>query len=105
VKYGSLGNGSIDHLSGQIQYAFDSVGAMLPLIRSGLFVPAKTPKRAVDGLHDETIVVLSVPEVRKTLADRSINRVGNASDEFRAEISAKTAKNRELAVRIGIKAG
>jgi len=170
VNYGSLGNASINHLtgellnitlgidaahvpykggapmatdlmSGQIQFAFDSVGAMLPHIKAGkvkaiavtdtqrvsalpnvpttaeagypqvntgvwmgLFVPAKTPKSVIDAVHAETIAVLSAPDVRKALNDRSINPVGNSSEAFRNEIAAETAKKRELAARIGIKA-
>ena len=169
VNYGSLGNASINHLTGellnisagidavhvpykggapmmtdlmggQIQYAFDSVGATLPLIKSGkvkaiaitdtqrapalptvpttaeagfpqvatgvwmgLFVPAKTPKNVVDALHAETIQVLNNPDVRKALADRSINPIGNSAEEFKSEIQVETQKKRDLAARIGIK--
>lgn len=70
----------------------------------GLFVPAKTPKSVIDAVHAETIAVLSAPDVRKALNDRSINPVGNSSEAFRNEIAAETAKKRELAARIGIKA-
>lgn len=170
VNYGSLGTASINHLSGellnmtlgidsvhvpykggapmatdlmsgQIQYAFDSVGAMLPLIKSGkvkaiavtdtqrvpslpdvpttaeagypqvntgvwmgLFVPAKTPRNIVDALNAETVAILKMPEVRKSLGDRSINPVGNSSEAFRNEIAVETTKKRDLAARIGIKA-
>ena len=130
-----------DLMGGQIQYAFDSVGATLPLIKGGkvkaiavtdtqrqaalpnvpttaeagypqvntgvwmgLFVPAKTPKPVIDALHAETIAVLNTPEVRKALGDRSINPVGNSSDAFKKEIEVETAKKRELAAKIGIKA-
>ena len=169
VNYGSLGTASINHLTGellnitagidavhvpykggapmmtdlmggQIQYAFDSVGATLPLIKSGkvkaiaitdtqrapalpnvpttaeagypqvatgvwmgLFVPAKTPKNVVDALHAETVQVLNAPDVRKALADRSINPIGNSSEAFKNEIQVETQKKRELAARIGIK--
>ena len=169
VSYGSLGVASINHVTGellkmtlgidavhvpykggapmatdlvggQIQYAFDSVGAMLPYIKGGkvkaiaitgaqrdpalpnvpttaeagypevntgvwmgLFVPAKTPKPIVDALHDDTVAILNTPEVRKSLGDRAINVVANASDAFRTEIATETANKRELAARIGIK--
>jgi len=169
VSYGSLGVASINHVTGellkmtlgidavhvpykggapmatdlvggQIQYAFDSVGAMLPYIKGGkvkaiaitgaqrdpalpnvpttaeagypevntgvwmgLFVPAKTPKPIVDALHDDTVAILNTPEVRKSLADRAINVVANASEAFRTEIATETANKRELAARIGIK--
>jgi len=169
VNYGSLGTASINHLTGellnitagidavhvpykggapmmtdlmggQIQYAFDSVGATLPLIKSGkvkaiaitdtqrapalpnvpttaeagypqvatgvwmgLFVPAKTPKNVVDALHAETVQVLNAPDVRKALADRSINPIGNSAEAFKNEIQVETQKKRELAARIGIK--
>ena len=169
VNYGSLGNASINHLTGellnitagidavhvpykggapmmtdlmggQIQYAFDSVGATLPLIKGGkvkaiaitdtqraaalpsvpttaeagypqvatgvwmgLFVPAKTPKSVVDALHAETVQILNMPEVRKALADRSINPIGNSAEAFKSEIQVETQKKRDLAARIGIK--
>jgi len=69
----------------------------------GLFVPAKTPKPIVDALHDDTVAILNTPEVRKSLADRAINVVANASEAFRTEIATETANKRELAARIGIK--
>jgi len=170
VNFGSLGNASINHLTGEllnitagidathvpykggapmmtdliggeIQFAFDSVGATLPLIRSGkvkalavtdtqraaalpdvpttaeagypavvtgvwmgLFAPAKTPKKVLDVVYDESIRVLNSPDVRKQLADRSIQPVGNTPEEFRQHIEAETKKKRDLAARIGIKA-
>src|SRR6185436_1696353 len=31
----------------------------------GLYVPAKTPRRVIDMLHDQTVKVIQIPEVRE----------------------------------------
>ncbi|HZP87901.1 MAG TPA: tripartite tricarboxylate transporter substrate binding protein [Burkholderiales bacterium] len=141
VAYKGAAPMATDLIGGRIQYAFDSVGAMLPLIKSGkvkpiavtdtqrvpelpntptmaesgypqvntgvwmgLFVPAKTPKNVVDAIHAQTVAILNAPDVRKALAERSINVVANGSEAFKTEIAVETAKKRALAERIGIKA-
>lgn len=170
LNYGSTGNGTINHLTGemlklaagidathvpykggapmmtdlaggQIEFAFDSYGSMQPLIQAGkvkplavtgqqrlptlpsvpttaeagypavlsgvwigVFVPAKTPKNMVNVLHAESVRALNTPRMRKALEDRAMQPVGNTPEEYRKLIQAETAKKREIAARVGIKA-
>ena len=170
LNYGSLGNGTINHLTGElfkltagidavhvpykggapmmtdlvgggVHFAFDSLGSTLPLIQAGkikplavtgqqrlgpianvpttaeagypavvtdvwmgLFVPAKTPRNIVNTVHAEAVRTLHGPVMRKALEDRAIQPVGNTPEEFRNIIQVETAKKRQLAARVGIKA-
>jgi len=170
VNYGSTGNGTINHLTGelfkfaagidavhvpykggapmmtdlaggQIDFAFDSFGSMQPLIQAGkvkplavtgqqrlapianvpttaeagfpavvsdvwigVFVPAKTPKNIVNVLYAESVRALNTPKMRKALDDRAMQPVGNTPEEYRNLIQVETAKKREIAARVGIKA-
>lgn len=170
LNYGSTGNGTINHLTGelfkfsagidavhvpykggapmmtdlaggQIDFAFDSYGSMQPLIQAGkvkplavtgpqrlapianvpttaeagfpdvvsgvwigVFVPAKTPTNIVNVLYNESLRALNTPRMRKALEDRAMQPVGNTPEEYRKLIQAETAKKREIAARVGIKA-
>ena len=170
LNYGSLGTGTINHLTGElfkitagieathvpykggspmltdlvgggIHFAFDSLGSAQPLIQAGkikplavtgqsrltaianvpttaeagypavvtdvwmgLFVPAKTPRNIVNTVHAEAVRTLHGPVMRKALEDRAIQPVGNTPEEFRNIIQVETAKKRQLAARVGIKA-
>lgn len=170
LNYGSTGNGTINHLTGelfklaagiaaehvpykggapmltdlaggQIDFAFDSFGSMQPLIQSGkikplaitgpqrlapiasvptaaeagfpdvvsgvwigVFVPAKTPNNIVGALYAESLRALNTPRMRKGLEDRAMQPVGNTPEDYRKLIQEETARKREIAARVGIKA-
>jgi tripartite-type tricarboxylate transporter receptor subunit TctC len=70
----------------------------------GVFVPAKTPKTIVNLLYAESLRALNTPKMRKALDDRAMQPVGNTPEEYRNLIQVETAKKRQIAARVGIKA-
>jgi tripartite-type tricarboxylate transporter receptor subunit TctC len=59
---------------------------------NGLFAPAKTPPEIITRLHQATVKVLALPEVRDKLAAQGAESVGNTSEEFRAYVRAEIDK-------------
>jgi tripartite-type tricarboxylate transporter receptor subunit TctC len=70
----------------------------------GVFVPAKTPKSVVSAIYTESVRALNTPRMRKALDDRAMQPVGNTPEEYRKLIQVETAKKRDIAARVGIKA-
>ena len=56
----------------------------------GLLAPSGTPQEVIDKIHDETVKVMALPEVRKQFADLGIEAVGNTPAEFAAIIKKET---------------
>src|SRR5437764_3944519 len=66
----------------------------------GLFLPAGSPREAVQRLYTDTTKILDDPEVRqKQLIDKGYDVVGSSPEEFAAYIKKDSAA-RERAVRI-----
>jgi tripartite-type tricarboxylate transporter receptor subunit TctC len=66
----------------------------------GFFVPAGSPKEAVDRLHRDTKKILDEPEFRqKQLIDKGYDVVGSSPAEFAAYIKTDS-QNRARAVKI-----
>ena len=57
----------------------------------GLLVPAKTPQRVVKTLHDETLKVLQLPDVREHISRQGLEIATKGPREFAAHIKAETA--------------
>jgi tripartite-type tricarboxylate transporter receptor subunit TctC len=71
----------------------------------GLLAPAGTPKDVLDKLHDETVKVLAMPEVRKKFDDLGLAPVGNTPAEFAAIIKKETPEWAKVIRDAGIKLG
>ncbi len=59
---------------------------------NGLFAPAKTPPGIVARLHQASVRVLAMPEVREKFAAQGADPVGNTPEEFRAYVRAEIDK-------------
>ena len=58
----------------------------------GFFVPAKTPRDALDAIHRETVKALNAPEVRERLAAIGVEIVGSTPGEFDARFRDDLAR-------------
>jgi tripartite-type tricarboxylate transporter receptor subunit TctC len=71
----------------------------------GLLAPAGTPKDVVDKLHDETVKVLGMPEVRKKFDELGLEPIGNTPAEFAAIIRKETPEWAKVIKDAGIQLG
>ncbi len=71
----------------------------------GLLAPAGTPKDVLDKLHNETVKVLAMPEVRKKFDGLGLEIVGNTPAEFAAVIRKETPEWAKVIRDAGIKLG
>ncbi|HEY1475149.1 MAG TPA: tripartite tricarboxylate transporter substrate binding protein [Pseudolabrys sp.] len=69
----------------------------------GLLAPMGTPQAVVDKLHDETVKVLALPDVRTTMAQQGLEIIGNTPAEFTAAIKTETPQWAKLIKAAGIK--
>ncbi len=58
----------------------------------GLFVPTGTPKEIVSRLHDETVRILRLPDVRERLQTLGIEVVGDTPEAFASFLQAESVK-------------
>lgn len=70
----------------------------------GLVAPAGTPKDILEKVHDDTVQVLRLPEVREKFAEMAAESVGNTPAEFGARIRADSEKWARIIKQAGIKA-
>ena len=56
----------------------------------GLLAPAGTARDVVDKLHDETVKLMAMPEVRKQFDELGLESVGNTPTQFAAIIRKET---------------
>jgi tripartite-type tricarboxylate transporter receptor subunit TctC len=59
---------------------------------TGIFAPARTPRVVIGRLRDELSAVLKTDFVRERYATLGIEPVGNAPDEFTAQVAADLAR-------------
>ncbi len=69
----------------------------------GIFVPAGTPRPAIDRLHAEFAAALAAPEVREKLLAMGAEPVGNTPAEFAAFVKSEAAKYAKLVKASGAK--
>jgi tripartite-type tricarboxylate transporter receptor subunit TctC len=69
----------------------------------GLLAPAGTPAAIIDKLHDETVKVLAMPDVRKTMEQQGLDIIGNSPAEFAAAIKTETPQWAKVIKDAGIK--
>lgn len=70
----------------------------------GMTVPLGTPRNRADILSNEIAAVLQMPEVRKTLSERSFEVVASTPDQFRESIQNDAQSLTRLIKELGIKA-
>ena len=70
----------------------------------GLMTPAGTPQPIIDRLHQETVRILGLPDVRKRFDDLGIAVIANTPAEFAAVIAAETPQWAKVIKDAGIKA-
>jgi len=71
----------------------------------GLLAPAGTPKDVLEKLHDETVKVMAMPEVRKKFDELGLEQVGNTPAEFAAVIRKETPEWAKVIRDAGINLG
>jgi tripartite-type tricarboxylate transporter receptor subunit TctC len=69
----------------------------------GFVAPAKTPPAIIQKLHDATVKVLQMPDVRARFIASGAEPVGNSPAEYKAEINAELEKMKALVQKQGIK--
>ena len=69
----------------------------------GMMVPPGTPRGRADMLQKEIATVLQMPEVSKTLGDRSFEVVGNTPDQFRQSMLSEAEVLAKVIKELGIK--
>ena len=70
----------------------------------GIFVPAGTPKAAVDRIHADFTRALAEPEVREKLLGMGADSVGSTPEAFAAFVAAEASKYARLVKASGAKA-
>jgi tripartite-type tricarboxylate transporter receptor subunit TctC len=70
----------------------------------GLMAPAGTPKAIIDKVHDETVRVLALPEVRSALQNQGLDLIGGTPEEFAEIIRTETPYWAKVIREAGIKA-
>ena len=68
-----------------------------------LFAPAGTPSPILAQLHDTTVAVLALPDLRDRLREQGAEVVGNGSAELGAYVAAEIPKWAALARQAGVK--
>jgi tripartite-type tricarboxylate transporter receptor subunit TctC len=70
---------------------------------TGIFAPAKTPPAVISRLQRELSQVLQSPFVKERYATLGIEPVGNAPDEFAAQVRADLARWQEVVKAANVK--
>ena len=69
----------------------------------GLLAPAGTPPAIIDKVHRETVRVLALPEVRRSLDVLGLDLIGNSPAEFASVIKAEIPQWAAVIRSAGIK--
>jgi len=69
----------------------------------GMLAPRATPGAVVTKLHAETIRILALPDIREKLQAAGVEPVGNAPQEFTAQIRADMLKYGKLAATLSLR--
>jgi tripartite-type tricarboxylate transporter receptor subunit TctC len=70
----------------------------------GLLAPAGTPPAIIDKVHRETVRVLALPDVRRSLDVLGLDLIGNSPAEFSSVIKAEIPQWAAVIQAAGIKA-
>jgi tripartite-type tricarboxylate transporter receptor subunit TctC len=72
-------------------------------LNSALFAPKGTPKEVVDKLHAETHRIMSMPEVKKRLAEQATEVTLSTPDELARFVAEERAKWTRVVKTAGVK--
>jgi tripartite-type tricarboxylate transporter receptor subunit TctC len=78
--------------------------AFVSILSIGLMAPAGTSPAIIAKIHQDSVKVLSMPEVRKQLSDIGMEVIGNSPAEFAAAIAAETPQWAKVIKDAGIAA-
>ena len=70
----------------------------------GLFAPAGTPAAVVKRIHDDTVAVMKLGDVRERFASVGVEPGGGTSEEFAAYVRSEIGKYDKLVKQLDIKA-
>ena len=105
-SFGSAGNGTSQHISGELFKTMAEMGLAGYEISSwqAVFAPAGTPAPIVDRLYDEIARILKTPEIRKRFADLGLDASGMPPVEFAARVKADVPRLGKIVKECGAKA-
>ncbi len=70
---------------------------------TGVLVPAKTPRAAIDTLNREINEILKMPDVVKRFTDLAVRPIGSTTEEFQAKIKADIVRYAKIIEAAGLK--
>ncbi|MEI7530809.1 MAG: tripartite tricarboxylate transporter substrate binding protein [Betaproteobacteria bacterium] len=68
----------------------------------GLYAPKGTPNEIIRQIHDATVEVLKIPELREQLIQRGFEPIGNSPEQFSAFVSSEIIKWAKVVKLAGI---
>jgi tripartite-type tricarboxylate transporter receptor subunit TctC len=74
------------------------------VLSMGLVAPAGTPPAIIEKIHQNSVAVLSQPEVRKRLNDIGMDVIASSPSEFAAVIKSETPQWAKVIKDAGIRA-
>jgi tripartite-type tricarboxylate transporter receptor subunit TctC len=74
------------------------------ILSIGLMAPAGTSPAIIEKIHQDTVKVLAMPDVRKKLSDIGMEVIGNSPAEFATAINAETPQWEKVIKDAAIKA-
>ena len=84
-----------------IEAGFPGFEAILSI---GLMAPTGTPPAVIDKIHDDSVQILSQPEVRKRLGEIGMEVIANSPAEFAAAMKAEAPQWEKVIKNAGIRA-
>jgi tripartite-type tricarboxylate transporter receptor subunit TctC len=74
------------------------------ILSIGLMAPTGTSPAIINKIHQDSVKVLSMPDVRKQLKEIGMEVIGNSPSEFAAAITAETPQWSKIIKDAAIKA-
>jgi tripartite-type tricarboxylate transporter receptor subunit TctC len=92
---------TVPDLPTMIESGFPDFESILSI---GFAAPAGTPAAIIEKIHQDSVAILSQPEVRKRLSDIGMEVIANSPSEFSAAIKAETPQWAKVLKDAGIRA-
>jgi len=70
----------------------------------GVFLPAGTPKPIVDAYNSALVKIMANPDLKERFAGLGVDALATSQEEFKAFLTAETAKYSKLVTDNNIKA-
>ncbi|HXZ46222.1 MAG TPA: tripartite tricarboxylate transporter substrate-binding protein, partial [Pseudolabrys sp.] len=91
---------ALPDLPTMIESGFPGFEAILSM---GLMAPAGTPPAVIEKIHQDSVAILSQPDVRKRLGDIGMEVIASSPAEFAAVIKAETPQWAKVIKDAGIR--